>query len=457
MISIVHPDFKVQVSEHYLKEKDENHREYFMEFQIIRQDGEIRWIEHHCNPVFDDHGKFIGRRGTNHDITERVLAKNILRKSEEKYRLLFENAPDGVTLIDAETIIRECNEVECNMLGYSREEIIRKSITKFLTKESHGILKKGLPTLMKEGFFEAELFLTRKDGVVFPVWRRVSAIYDDNGTFAGAIAYTRDMTDFVKHREELVLAKEKAVESDRLKSTFLNNMSHELRTPMNGIIGFSGLFLEPDMADENRVEYGQIIKTSCNRLLNTVENILEISMLETRQLKTVEKELCLNTLLEKLFSVFKSVAEKKKIQFTLKKGLSDKESNILSDESKLHKIVSNLLENAFKFTTTGSVEISCRVVDKRLEISVEDTGKSIDPENWELVFERFWQEDKGFTRVTEGLGLGLAIVKGHTLLWEEASGWNLKRAKVQPLSLIFHISNRMRNREWIRRIKRALS
>jgi len=223
--------------------------------------------------------------------------------------------------------------------------------------------------------------------------------------------YMKDITDKKSIELELIKTKEKAEESDRLKTEFINNMSHEIRTPMNGILGFSQLLDKPNKSEEKRKNYINIIQNSGNQLMRIIDDILEISKLGTKQVKVSEKNICLNDLLLEQFTIFDIKAKENKTPLYLKKGLSDKESIILIDETKLNKILSNLLENALKFTTNGFIEFGYKLKNGKIEIYVKDTGIGIKAEKQEIIFERFSQEEKDLSKNVGGLGLGLSIAK----------------------------------------------
>lgn len=216
--------------------------------------------------------------------------------------------------------------------------------------------------------------------------------------------------------EELLYAKEKAEESNRLKTEFLRNMSHEIRTPMNGIIGFSKLLKSPKITGEKVNYYSKIIQNSSYQLLKIIDDILEISILETKQISLKEETFCLNDLIMELFSVFNLKSREKNVPIYVKKELQDNRSHIISDKTKITKILSNLLENALKFTNEGYIEIGYSIEKNNLLLYVKDTGIGVSPENRETIFARFSQEEKELSKKRGGLGLGLSISKENAQL-----------------------------------------
>ena len=159
-----------------------------------------------------------------------------------------------------------------------------------------------------------------------------------------------------KRKIKIIADKERAEKSDRIKNDFISNLSHEIRTPMNGILGFTKFLNDPNLSDIKRKHYVNIIQSSGNQLMRTMDDLLEFSKLGTKQVKAIGKEVCLNDFLLELFTVFDVKARENKIPLYLRKGLNDKQSTILIDESKLNNVLGNLLENALKFTKEGFIE-----------------------------------------------------------------------------------------------------
>ena len=216
-----------------------------------------------------------------------------------------------------------------------------------------------------------------------------------------------------KMQEELEYTKNKAEESNKLKTEFINNLSHEIRTPLNSIIGFSHFLEHQGQAETDRMQYLRIIQRSGNQLLHIIDDLLEISRLETRQVPLEIRSLCLNTLLDERFAVFKAQADDKGLDFRLSKSNASEQTCIKADEAKLIRILNCLLNNAIKFTHTGYVRLGYHILPYEhpplIELFVEDTGVGIKKEMQEKVFERFQQEEKELSKNVGGLGLGLSI------------------------------------------------
>jgi len=214
-----------------------------------------------------------------------------------------------------------------------------------------------------------------------------------------------------KRAEELIVAKERAEESDRLKTAFLQNMSHEIRTPLNGIIGFSDLLNSENITKAEIKSYTTIITQSGKRLMEIINNILDISRIQTGQIKIEQKIISVNSLFADLLSFFSPLAGTKNINMRCP-NLDGKGIIIYTDELKLHQILVNLINNAIKFTKSGNIDFGCEEEENFVKFYVKDTGIGIPKELFEKIFDRFVQVEKSLTRDYEGAGLGLAISRG---------------------------------------------
>ncbi len=220
-----------------------------------------------------------------------------------------------------------------------------------------------------------------------------------------------DVTPFKKIEKELIKARDRAEESDRLKSAFLANMSHEIRTPMNGIIGFSEMIMRPNLTDERRNFYAKTVIDSSRQLLNIVNDILDISRIQIGTLKLNHEEVVINDLLMSLYAFYKQQSQEKLVTLKINTGLNNYASTIKTDKGRLRQILSNLINNALKFTQKGSVEFGYRLNEDHLHFYVKDTGIGVAKSHQEDIFESFRQEDDSYTRKYGGTGLGLSISK----------------------------------------------
>ncbi|QGY45281.1 PAS domain S-box protein [Maribellus comscasis] len=234
------------------------------------------------------------------------------------------------------------------------------------------------------------------------------------GEIVKVYGVNQDITEKKNAEIELINAKKTAEDADKLKSAFLANMSHEIRTPMNGILGFTSLLKEPGLTGEEQKKYIEIIQKSGERLLNTVNDIVEISKIETGNVKVTLKVVNITRHILTLYEFFSLEAKRKGLKLLIENKLSSDESLIKTDKSKISSILSNLLKNAIKFTKSGTIKIGCVKRANMIEFFVRDTGIGIPENRREAIFNRFEQADIGDSRVFEGSGLGLSIAKSYT-------------------------------------------
>lgn len=341
----------------------------------------------------------------------------------KKLSLATEQSPASIVITNLNGEIEYINPKFTELTGYSVDECLG---------ENPRILNAGITppeefvklwnTILKGKEWRGELCNKKKSGEIYTENAVISPITDEHGNVTHFIAVKEDITEKKIAHEQLVKAKEKAEESDKLKSAFLSNMSHEIRTPMNAIIGFTEILLRPDLPIEKKERFTALIKKRSLDLLQIIEDILDISRLEIGQMKVNLSEINISYLLKEFFDFYRSKAltsenvEHLELILTIDPDLRNKK--IKTDSQRLKQVLSNLLDNAFKFTRTGTIEIGCNLnADRELLFYVKDTGIGISAENQQKIFDRFRQvEETLLSRQYGGTGLGLSIAKGIVIL-----------------------------------------
>jgi len=379
-------------------------------YRLKKKDGSEIWVEDHGWYNLDENRNIIFHEGVMRDITERKLAEDALKESEVRHRTILQTAMDGFWLVDMMGNLLEVNEAYCQMSGYSASELLAMGIADL---EAHG---KAIETHMQiqnvlmQGENRFESRHQRRDGSIFDVEVSVKYQPAEGGRL---MAFIHDITERKKKEQELIKAKEKAEESDRLKSAFLANMSHEIRTPMNGILGFAELLKAPDLTGEEQQQYIRIIKKSGDRMLNIINDIVDISKIESGQMKIFVTDTKINEQTEFIHTFFKYEVENKGIQLICRNGLPEEESIIRTDKEKLYAVLTNLVKNAIKFTSKGLIEFGYVKKKKYLEFYIKDTGFGIPVDRVHAIFDRFVQADLTDSRAFQGAGLGLSISKAY--------------------------------------------
>ncbi|NPD46499.1 MULTISPECIES: histidine kinase dimerization/phospho-acceptor domain-containing protein [unclassified Lentimicrobium] len=240
--------------------------------------------------------------------------------------------------------------------------------------------------------------------------------FPDEEPSIGGISF--DISKEKEIESELFEAKEKAEESDRLKSAFLANMSHEIRTPMNGILGFSELLKDPDISGEEQKEYIKVIERSGMRMLNIINDIVDISKIESGLMSLNKSKISVNASLDDIYAFFKPEADLKGLILKSCRSLKDNEVIISTDGHKLDAILANLIKNALKYTDVGQIEFGYELRGELLEFFVKDTGIGVKQDRLEAIFERFIQAEVIDVSARQGAGLGLTICKAYVEMLE---------------------------------------
>jgi signal transduction histidine kinase len=249
-------------------------------------------------------------------------------------------------------------------------------------------------------------------------WEKVliSPMTDENGKITHFVGVKEDITERKAMMENLIMAKEKAEESDRLKTAFLHNISHEIRTPLNAIVGFSDILGNQDLSPEKKKSYNEIISSSNKQLVHIIDSIMKVSQMEAGQLSVDESSVNIKKLVTTLYNQFQPQATRRNLLFRLDCLNIGEDMVIVTDEVKLRQILSNLLDNAFKFTHEGQIAFGCIEDGGYIEFRVEDTGIGIPVDEQDKIFKRFYQASKPDSQFYSGTGLGLSICAGYAFL-----------------------------------------
>jgi two-component system, sensor histidine kinase and response regulator len=239
-------------------------------------------------------------------------------------------------------------------------------------------------------------------------------LYDEHGNIAGIVGVGRDITKNVREKKALEKAKKEAEIADHLKLTFLANLSHEIRTPLNGILGFSQFLRQKQHSEEKQNKYLDIILANGKSLLMLINDIIDISMIESNQVSIKKRPFRLNELIDQAYAnyVYQLSQKNKKIKLVAHKALLNEEDIIVSDDFRINQIMGNLISNAIKFTERGKIEFGYTLDQNKIEFYIADTGIGIKKEQQEEIFKRFRQADESMTRNYGGTGLGLSICRG---------------------------------------------
>ncbi len=338
-------------------------------------------------------------------------------KEEERAYLqrLFESSPAAIALLNIGGEVNRVNREFVKMFGYSSEELINRRLSDITVPETdkETVRKDYLGVREGKTITRNAVRIKKGNKKVF-VSILSTPIEIKEGQLGIYLIYT-DITKQKQYEEKLKLAKEKAEETDRLKTAFLNNLSHEVRTPMNAIVGFSELLTKEALSFEERNKYLSAIGTSTRTLLDLINDIVDIAKIETGELKVKKQRFELNTLLDELKIQYASelkTLQKKRIELKVTKGVKQ-ELFINTDQLRLKQILTNLIGNAVKFTSKGYVEYGYIINEEISELYffIKDTGIGICENDLNIIFERFRQVDISSTRKHGGFGLGLAISK----------------------------------------------
>jgi PAS domain S-box-containing protein len=413
------------------------------EYQVKGKDGTLHSVEVMSSPYFKGN-EIVGFQGIARNITERKRAESALKASEEKYRGIFENVQDVYyeTRLDG-TILEVSPSIKILSKGYyGIDDLIGKSMIGFYAepKEREHVLSE-LQT--KHAVTDFEITFKNADGSHVPCSVSAKLVFDAIGHPEKIIGSMHDITDAKNLTEALKLAKEKAETSDNLKTEFLNNISHEVRTPLNGILGFAEIISMHDLSEEDKNESIAMLFESSNRLLNTITNYMDISLIASGSL-TVNKKDCVPAgILQRIYNNFETVCRNKHLDFILE--INDQPENFVlnSDPEICQKIISHFIDNAIKFTEKGNVRFGFKLIPGNIEFCVKDTGIGINMDSYNTIFERFVKDSQHRYKISEGSGLGLSISLGMS----EAIGGKIRLESKPGVGSCFFLTIPINSRE----------
>jgi len=462
----VHPDDFDLCLETYLAAFDKK-KPFEMEYRLLHSSGEYRWIVDMGTPNFDSTGEFIGYIGHCFDISERKLfedtqtfllgcglpgtgedffeslARYLSETLKMEYVCIDRLMGDGLT---AQTVaIYNEGQFETNAQYALKDtpcgEVVDKRVCCYRRGVRHLFPNDlALQDLSAESYVGTTLIDSRGQAIGLIAIIGHQPLHSEGKAesllklvaprAAGELERREAENALKETLEQLLEAKERAEESDRLKSAFLANMSHEIRTPMNGILGFSELLETPGLTGDEQQKYIRIIEKSGARMLNIINDIVDISKIEAGLIKPKMSETNINEQVEFIYTFFKPEVEAKGMKLSFNNPLPTKEVTIITDREKLYAILTNLVKNAFKYTEEGEIEVGYSKKGGTLEFYVKDTGIGIPEDRQAAIFERFVQADIEDTKARQGAGLGLAITKSYVemlggKIWvesEEGSG-----------------------------------
>lgn len=350
------------------------------------------------------------------NIRRRKKSEQSLLQSEQKFKDIAEMLPQTIYECDLSGNLTFINKQALEMFGYTSEDFNNGvNISQLFLTEEWEKIKQSMALLLRgESIKDPTYIAKRKGGSIFPFEVHSNVIYKE-GKPVGFRGLGIDKTKQKEVEQALIDAREKAEQSDKLKSAFLSNMSHEIRTPLNAIIGFSSLISDGDISSDQKLEYKKYIQNSSEYLLNLINDIIDHSRIEAGQLEIVPTEFNLYELMKELYLNFQSQQKnrhKEHVQLVYENLESTEQIVIYADPIRIKQVVANLLDNAFKFTDNGSIRFGYETQnDDHIYIKVKDSGIGISDEDKPLVFKRFYKLCNDNDKLYGGSGLGLSICK----------------------------------------------
>ncbi len=410
------------------------------EIQMRKKDGTKYWVRISGTPYKNSRGDIIGTLGTLNDITEFKFAQKLVKESEDRYKSVVEQVNEVIYQTDSVGKLIFVNNYWTQLTGYKINESIGRPIIDFIYSDDEKRINKEIISIIfnKKESAKSEARITTKSGGM--KWMEINAhLTREDHKIVGISGTITDIHERKLAEEELVKAKERAEESDRLKSVFLAQVSHEVRTPLNVVLNYNSIIseiIQEKLPGELESEL-KAVEDGGKRLMRTIDLILNMSLIQTGNYDIKLEKIDLKDLLVRLVNEFNSLAKEKNLQLNFDPG--NVESFILGDEYTLAQTFQNLLDNAIKYTEQGKVDVKIyNNGNGKINVDVKDTGIGISKEYIPNLFKPFSQEEEGYSRKFEGNGLGLALTKKYIELNNADINVNSKKGEGTTFTVILN-------------------
>ncbi len=413
-LSVVLEDDRESMTNYFNHDVLEKRGRFDREYRILPRNSDLfLWVHGIGEVEFDENGSPLKMIGTIQDISERKRSEEALRRSEELFKSVVYNSLDLTTLTDENEKLLFVSPQCQNILGFEGDKYLGQRMPFKIFPDDRDHALQLWSDLKKSGkvIRDFQYRIITEDGKLRWLSHSAKQVFL-NDKFLGIQSTIRDISNSKRMEEELLSAKERAEASDRLKTAFLNNISHEVRTPLNGILGFGEMLMNQDLTPETKAFYFEILNSSSDRLLSTINDYMDISLISSGNIEVRASLFNLMDLISAIRSKYLPLAEKKGLNITMEVQGLPKSYLLDTDGNLLTKIISQLVDNAIKYSSAGTIEIGCLKKAGELEFFVKDQGIGISPDKLENIFENFIQEDISLTRKYDGSGLGLSIAKG---------------------------------------------
>ncbi|MBF0430018.1 MAG: PAS domain S-box protein [Fibrobacteria bacterium] len=407
-IKDIHPKDKWEYIKSEFMAQAKGAKRLSSEMPCLKKNGEVFYAD------VNAHKQIINGRGCNIGIFRDVTEKRKARAKINFQASLLDQVHNAVITVDLNNVILSWNHHAESLYLWKSSEAVGQNIIELLCpEEMKGVVKENFDQLNRDGHWEGAFDVKRKDGTTIPAYIIQTYLKDQDGEIIGIIGVSYDISERKKNEQKLIKAKEKAQAADRLKTAFLASISHEIRTPLNHISMGTELIKDSieENLDEDQQEIFDDMKTSEVMLLRLLDDIVDTSMISSGLLTIKPRECSLHAILEPLFNNFSNVIKAEKPELRLNYVKTD-DVYLYTDPGRFEQVISNLLNNAFKFSTTGEIRFGYqRISGNRVEMYVEDEGIGIAKERQQEIFNKFTQIDNDLERKYGGIGLGLTIAQ----------------------------------------------